>query len=109
MPLWINAANAVLVTSDYEGFGLAAIEALACDVPVLSTPVGIAPYALGGLRGALCAPFELERWTRRRPAPAGLRRPPGRGLGARRHALRGADGGAHAGGLPRRPRRRVID
>ena len=22
MPLWINAANAVLVTSDYEGFGL---------------------------------------------------------------------------------------
>ena len=49
MPLWINAANAVLVTSDYEGFGLAAIEALACDVPVLSTPVGIAPYALGGI------------------------------------------------------------
>jgi glycosyltransferase involved in cell wall biosynthesis len=63
MPLWINAANAVLVTSDYEGFGLAAIEALACDVPVLSTPVGIAPYALGGLSGALCAPFELATWT----------------------------------------------
>jgi glycosyltransferase involved in cell wall biosynthesis len=63
MPLWINAANAVLVTSDYEGFGLAAIEALACDVPVLSTPVGIAPYALGGLPGTLCAPFELESWT----------------------------------------------
>jgi teichuronic acid biosynthesis glycosyltransferase TuaC len=62
MPLWINAANAVLVTSDYEGFGLAAIEALACDVPVLSTPVGIAPYALRGVRGALCAPFELESW-----------------------------------------------
>ncbi len=62
MPLWINAANAVLITSDYEGFGLAAIEALACDVPVLSTPVGIAPYALSGVRGALCAPFELERW-----------------------------------------------
>jgi len=63
MPLWINASNAVLVTSDYEGFGLAAIEALACDVPVLSTPVGIAPYALGDLPGALCAPFELESWT----------------------------------------------
>jgi teichuronic acid biosynthesis glycosyltransferase TuaC len=63
MPLWINAANAVLVTSDYEGFGLAAIEALACDVPVLSTPVGIAPYALGGIRGALCAPFGLETWA----------------------------------------------
>lgn len=62
MPLWINAANAVLVTSDYEGFGLAAIEALACDVPVLSTPVGAAPYALEGVRGALCAPFRLEAW-----------------------------------------------
>jgi teichuronic acid biosynthesis glycosyltransferase TuaC len=62
MPLWVNAANAVLVTSDYEGFGLVAIEALACDVPVLSTPVGAAPYALGGVRGTLCAPFELERW-----------------------------------------------
>ena len=62
MPLWVNAANAVLVTSDYEGFGLAAIEALACDVPVLSTPVGVAPFALGGVRGALCAPFQLERW-----------------------------------------------
>jgi glycosyltransferase involved in cell wall biosynthesis len=62
MPLWINAANAVLITSDYEGFGIAAIEALACDVPVLSTPVGIAPYALSGVSGALCAPFALERW-----------------------------------------------
>ncbi|HEY5708335.1 MAG TPA: glycosyltransferase [Solirubrobacterales bacterium] len=63
MPLWVNAANAVLVTSDYEGFGLACVEALACDVPVLSTPVGIAPHALAGLNGALCAPFELDTWT----------------------------------------------
>jgi glycosyltransferase involved in cell wall biosynthesis len=62
MPLWLNAANAVLITSDYEGFGLACIEALACDVPVLSTPVGVAPYALGGVRGALCAPFEVGVW-----------------------------------------------
>jgi teichuronic acid biosynthesis glycosyltransferase TuaC len=63
MPLWVNAANAVLVTSDYEGFGLACVEALACDVPVLSTPVGIAPHALAGLAGALCAPFEPETWA----------------------------------------------
>jgi glycosyltransferase involved in cell wall biosynthesis len=62
MPLWLNAANAVLVTSDYEGFGMAAIEALACGVPVLSTPVGIAPYALTGIEGCLCAPFELDGW-----------------------------------------------
>jgi glycosyltransferase involved in cell wall biosynthesis len=63
MPLYINAANAVLVTSDYEGFGLAAVEALACDVPVLSTPVGIAPYAIAGVRSALCAPFDVNGWA----------------------------------------------
>lgn len=64
MPLWINAASAVLVTSDYEGFGMAAIEALACGVPVLSTPVGIAPYALGGIDGCLSAEFSLASWER---------------------------------------------
>jgi teichuronic acid biosynthesis glycosyltransferase TuaC len=63
MPLWVNAANAVLVTSDYEGFGLACVEALACDIPVLSTPVGIAPYALAGIDGALCAPFAVDAWA----------------------------------------------
>jgi len=63
MPTWLNAADAVLVTSDYEGFGMAAVEALACGVPVLSTPVGIAPYALSGIEGCLCAEFDAERWT----------------------------------------------
>ncbi len=63
MPLWVNAANAVLVTSDYEGFGLACVEALACDVPVLSTPVGIAPWALGGVPRTLCAPFDEAAWS----------------------------------------------
>ena len=62
MPLWVNAANAVLVTSDYEGFGLAAVEALACDVPVLSTPVGIAPHLLAGIEGCLAAPFAPGPW-----------------------------------------------
>ncbi len=63
MPLWINAADAVVVTSEYEGFGLACVEALACDVPVLSTPVGVAPYALGGIAGCLCAPFDVAAWS----------------------------------------------
>lgn len=63
MPLWLNAADAVLVTSDYEGFGMAAVEALACEVPVLSTPVGVAPYALAGVSGCLCAPFDLAVWS----------------------------------------------
>jgi glycosyltransferase involved in cell wall biosynthesis len=63
MATWMNAADAVVVTSDYEGFGMAAIEALACDVPVLSTPVGVAPYLLAGIAGCLCAPFDPNSWA----------------------------------------------
>jgi len=62
MRLWINAANAVLVTSDYEGLGMICIEALACRVPVLSTPVGIAPFILGGIEGTLCAEYDVAAW-----------------------------------------------
>ena len=64
VPDWVNASSAVLVTSDNEGFGLAAVEALACNVPVLSRPVGIAPLLLRGLEGCLVAPFEPEAWSR---------------------------------------------
>jgi glycosyltransferase involved in cell wall biosynthesis len=62
VPLYVNAANAVLVPSERESFGLAVLEALACDVPVLATPVGIAPEALRDVRGALCAPFDPHAW-----------------------------------------------
>jgi glycosyltransferase involved in cell wall biosynthesis len=60
--LWINAANAVIVPSEREGFGLAVLEALACDVPVLATPVGVHPEALRDVDGALCVPFDLAIW-----------------------------------------------
>ena len=60
MPLMINAANAVLAPSEREGFGLAPLEALACDVPVLATDVGVAPLVLEGISDAL-------RPLRRRP------------------------------------------
>jgi teichuronic acid biosynthesis glycosyltransferase TuaC len=63
VPLWVNAANAVLVPSDRESYGLAVLEALACDVPVLATPVGIAPEALNGIAGTLCAPFDEATWN----------------------------------------------
>lgn len=62
VPLFVNAANAVLVPSEAEGFGLAVLEALACDVPVLATPVGIHELALTGIAGTLCAAFEEQRW-----------------------------------------------
>jgi|SRR5579884_1714559 len=60
--LWVNAADAVVVPSERESFGLAVLEALACDVPVLATDVGIAPEALAGLPGAYCGPFDPARW-----------------------------------------------
>ncbi len=64
VPLWVNAADAVLVTSERESFGLSALEALACDVPVLATDVGIAPEALTGVPGTHHGPFSLPEWRR---------------------------------------------
>src|SRR3954468_8834006 len=62
VPYWINAANAVIVPSAKEGFGLAVLEALACGVPALATPVGIHPVALAGIDGAHCAPWDRDAW-----------------------------------------------
>lgn len=81
MPLWMNAADVVVITSEYEGFGLACVEALACGVPVISTDVGIAPYALAGIEGCLAAPFDLDRW--KRLAGSHLTGPPSRIEGAK--------------------------
>lgn len=62
VPLWVNAANAVVLPTEAEGFGLAVLEALACDVPVLTTPVGIHREALAGVAGCLCAPYDRDVW-----------------------------------------------
>src|SRR5437762_845820 len=64
VPDMINATNAVLVTSEREGFGLATLEALASDVPVVATDVGIAPVALSGVTGTLCAPYDRDAWLK---------------------------------------------
>ncbi len=47
---YLARAELLLVTSEYEGYGMALVEALAAGVPVLSTDVGIAREA-----GALIA------------------------------------------------------
>lgn len=60
---WINAADAVLVTSEYEGFGLICLESLACDVPLLTTPVGIAPDVAASLPNCLCAEYDAQLWS----------------------------------------------
>ncbi|HEX2102260.1 MAG TPA: glycosyltransferase [Solirubrobacteraceae bacterium] len=62
VPSFVNAADAVVVPSEHEGFGLAVLEALACDVPVVATPVGNHPTALEGIDGTLCAPYDPDAW-----------------------------------------------
>jgi teichuronic acid biosynthesis glycosyltransferase TuaC len=92
VPFWINAADAVLVPSEREGFGLAVLEALACDVPVLATPVGIAAEAIATVDGALCAPFDATAWRTSLDAVLGQSDPrvAGRGAAERYSARRTA-------------------
>jgi glycosyltransferase involved in cell wall biosynthesis len=51
VPVWLNAADAVLVTSRHEGSANIIKEALACDVPVVSVDVGDARERLAGVEG----------------------------------------------------------
>lgn len=62
VPLWVNAANAVVCPSEWETFGLACLEALACDVPVLARPTGGHPEALAGIDGTHCGEWDLGEW-----------------------------------------------
>lgn len=64
VPTWINAADVTLVPSDHEGFGLAVLESLACNTPVVATPVGAAPQLLAGVEGCHCLEWDLTAWTR---------------------------------------------
>ena len=51
LPAYYQAADFFILPSQaLEGFGLVAVEALACGTPVLGTPVGAIPEILGGLQ-----------------------------------------------------------
>lgn len=62
----------VLSTSDYEGYGLSIVEALAAGVPVLSTDVGIAREAGAQIASAESFGEELVEWLRGGPRSARL-------------------------------------
>ncbi len=51
VPLYINAADVLLMTSKFEASPLTIREALACNVPVVSTPVGDVPAVLESIAG----------------------------------------------------------
>ena len=55
VPLWLNAANAVLLTSAHEGSPNSVKEALACNVPVVSVDVGDVRERLMGIDGCFLA------------------------------------------------------
>ena len=46
LPLYYSAADALVVASFYESFGLVALEALSCGIPVVSTAVGGMPHVI---------------------------------------------------------------
>jgi glycosyltransferase involved in cell wall biosynthesis len=57
-PLVMNAIDCVLMTSDWEGSPVTVKEALACETPVVSVPVGDVDDVIGGLPA--CAVTERD-------------------------------------------------
>lgn len=72
-----RAADAFLLASDYEGMPISVLEALACGLPVVSTPVGEVPaLVVSGVNGEMAADCSaaalaaaLERLLARHPRP----------------------------------------
>jgi N-acetyl-alpha-D-glucosaminyl L-malate synthase BshA len=86
----LGSADLFLLPSELESFGLAALEAMACEVPVVATNVGGVPEVVtDGEDGYLVAPGDVEAAAAR--AIEILRRPDrGRFLGqqARQNAMK---------------------
>ncbi|HUF47163.1 MAG TPA: N-acetyl-alpha-D-glucosaminyl L-malate synthase BshA [Vicinamibacterales bacterium] len=58
---WLSAADLLLLPSAQESFGMAALEAMACEVPVVASRVGGLPELVeDGVTGFLCAPGDVD-------------------------------------------------
>ncbi len=61
---YLQAADLFVSPSDYEGFGLTVVEALACATPTVATAVGIAPEIIDhAANGYLCPPKNPQAFT----------------------------------------------
>jgi D-inositol-3-phosphate glycosyltransferase len=64
LPRYYHAADALVVASRYESFGLVAVEALACGTPVVAANVGGLPSIVrDGENGVLVAPRTAEAFA----------------------------------------------
>ena len=58
---WLRAADAAILSSDWENFPHAAVEALAAGTPVIATAVGGVPEIVeSGVNGILVEPGDAE-------------------------------------------------
>jgi N-acetyl-alpha-D-glucosaminyl L-malate synthase BshA len=58
---WLSTADVFLLPSSQESFGLAALEAMACGVPVIASRVGGLPEVIqDGRTGLVCDPFDAR-------------------------------------------------
>jgi N-acetyl-alpha-D-glucosaminyl L-malate synthase BshA len=63
---WLSAADLFLLPSAQESFGLAALEAMACEVPVVASRVGGLPEIIDdGVNGYLCDPDDVSSMAER--------------------------------------------
>jgi teichuronic acid biosynthesis glycosyltransferase TuaC len=58
VPVWLNASDALLLTSLHEGSPTVVKEALACDLPVVSVNVGDVAERIEGIEGCYLAQAE---------------------------------------------------
>jgi len=63
---WFSAADIFLLPSAQESFGLAALEAMACEVPGVASAVGGLPEVIeDGVTGYLCPPDAIGLMAQR--------------------------------------------
>jgi glycosyltransferase involved in cell wall biosynthesis len=80
VPIWLNASDALLLTSLHEGSPTIVKEALACNVPVVSVNVGDVAERIQGIEGCYIAqPQPGDIAAKLALVYHGPRRVPGRG------------------------------